>query len=131
MGSGELVVERLEVGVDGCRADLRVVGVVDVVVGEDLEGRVPVVVRLVVVAECAVGVGEAVVGTGLVGGLAQFGGEVEGGLVAGEGVMVMAQCVVSAAEALVGFELAVAVADRLGDARCLGERVDGVLMAAV
>ena len=72
-------------GADGRDGGFLVVGVVDAEAGEDVQGVLPVCAALLGLVQRVVGVGEPVVGAGLVVGLVQFGGEREGLVVVGEG----------------------------------------------
>lgn len=68
----------------GCNGGL-LVDVVDDEAGEDVHGALPVCTGPLMLVQRLVGVGEPVVGTGLVVGLAQLGGEREGLPVVSEG----------------------------------------------
>lgn len=68
-----------KLGADLCGVD--VLGFGEVEFGEDVERLLPMPAGLLVAADGAVGLGEAVVGTSLVVGLVEVAGEVERGLV--------------------------------------------------
>jgi hypothetical protein len=102
-------VELGEVGVDSGDRGFLVLGVVDADVGEDVEGVLPVCAGRFGLVQGAVGVGESVVGAGLVLGLAQFAGERESLLVVGKGILRVADGVPYPAKALPCFELPVAI----------------------
>ena len=72
-------------GADGRDRGFRVVGVGHPEAGEDVQGELPVRAGLFGLVQRVVGVGEPVVGAGLIVGLVQFGGEGEGLAVVGEG----------------------------------------------
>jgi hypothetical protein len=76
------------VSTDGRSGGFLVVGAVDADFGEDVQGVLPVFAGLFVLAESVVGVGEPVVGAGLVEGLAQLGRQGERPIVVGNGCIV-------------------------------------------
>src|ERR1700742_486169 len=121
-----------EVGLDIDGGDVRFVsGAVDVDVGEDVQGCVPVVGGVGGVSEGVEGVSEAVVGACLVGRLIEIGGQGERGAVVVDGFVVVAEAGVDSAEALVGFELAVAGFDLAGDGQRLFEIVGNLFVVAL
>jgi hypothetical protein len=74
-----------EVGADGRDGGLLVLGVVDLEADEDVQRVLPVCVGPLMLAQFLMGVGEPVVGPGLILRLVQLGGEGEGLVVVGEG----------------------------------------------
>ena len=70
---------------DGRRGGFLVVGAVDADVGEDVQGVLPVFAGLFVLVEGVVGVGEPVVGAGLIEGLAHLARQGERLIVVGDG----------------------------------------------
>ena len=62
-----------EMSADVRHGGLDIVGLVDAEAGEDVQGLLPVLAGFVVPVQGVMGVGQAVVGTGLIGGLGQIG----------------------------------------------------------
>jgi hypothetical protein len=74
-----------EVSTDCRGGGFLVVRIVGAELGEQVQGMLPVLAGLYVLVEGVMGVGESVVGAGLVGGLAQLAGEGERPFVVGDG----------------------------------------------
>ncbi len=72
--------------------------------GQDVQGQLPVLARQVFAAAGAVGVGQAVVGAGLIGQLRQIRRQLKGLPVVAQGKVWAAGGLVQAAQALQGLE---------------------------
>jgi hypothetical protein len=121
----------LEVGADGRDRGFLLLGLIDAEAGKDVQGVLPVGARLFGLVECVVGVGEPVVGAGLVVGLVQFDGEREGLVVVGERGIRIAGGVVESAQALPRFELRVAAAAFASQVEQPPVAVGGLLVSAL
>ena len=92
-----------------------VVGLVEAEAGEDVQGVLPVFAGLLGLVQRVVGMGEPVVGAGLIVGLVQFGREREGLVVVGKRRHPGGRWRAVVGRGLARFELAVAVAALPGE----------------
>jgi len=96
----------------GC---LRTAGAAGAEAGEDVQGVVPVLSGPVMLIECVVGVGKAVVSAGLVCGLGEVGGVLKRLLMVDQRDVGVARAVMEPAQAKQRLELPVAAAGLMGE----------------